>query len=357
MTAEKQKQAGATPSGSEGRSGSRVASAVDERLGLSTFRYPVPEHANTLGWSLGGLTATSLIVLIATGVLLTQWFNPTPEAANVSTRAIVTDIPLGEFIRSLHFWAAQAMYVLVALHLIRVFLTGSYKRPREGNWLIGVGMFALVIGAVFTGTVIKWDQEGFEALEHNLAMGELLGGLGAWFSADFSQNLPIIVRLYVAHVAIIPGLILALLLAHFLLVKLHGISAAPATGRTEPMGPFTHHIRRLAGFSLVLIGILGVLSVLFPPEVGPTPVQGIEVTQPLWMFWWLLTIENFWGIPAILWGPAVLFGLLAILPFVDRGGERYWRRRPIAMTAGAILLLTMIVLTILTMTMTAAEHL
>ena len=339
------------------RPGARVAAAVDERLGLSTFRYPVPEHANTLGWSLGGLTATSLFVLIGTGVLLTQYFNPTPEAANVSTRAIVTDVPLGEFTRSLHFWAAQAMYVLVALHLIRVFLTGSYKRPREGNWLVGVGMFALVIGAVFTGTVIKWDQEGFEALEHNLAMGDLLGGLGAWFSADFSENLPIIVRLYVAHVVIIPGLILALLAVHFLLVKLHGISAAPATGSTEPMGPFTHHVRRLAGFSLVLIGILGMLAVLFPPEIGPTPVQGVEVTRPLWMFWWLLTIENFWGIPAILWGPAILFGLLAILPFVDRRAERYWRRRPIALTAGAIVLLTMVVLTVLTMTMTAAEHL
>ena len=336
---------------------SRAIAAVDERLGLSTFRYPVPEHANTLGWSLGGLTATSLLVLIATGIVLTQYFNPTPEAANVSTRAIVTDVPLGEFTRSLHFWAAQAMYVLVALHLIRVFLTGSYKRPREGNWLIGVGMFALVIGAVFTGTVIKWDQEGFEALEHNLAMGDLLGGFGAWFSTDFSENLPIIVRLYVAHVVIIPGLILALLAVHFLLVKLHGISAAPATGRTEPMGPFTHHVRRLAGFSLVLIGILGLLAVLFPPEIGPTPVQGIEVTRPLWMFWWLLTVENFWGIPAILWGPAVLFGLLAIVPFVDRRAERYWRRRPVALTLGAIVLLTMVVLTILTMILPAAEHL
>lgn len=176
MTVEKQTPA-AQPDGEEGPR-SRAIAAVDERLGLSTFRYPVPEHANTLGWSLGGLTATSLVVLIATGVLLTQYFNPTPEAANVSTRAIVTDVPLGEFTRSLHFWAAQAMYVLVALHLIRVFLTGSYKRPREGNWLIGVGMFALVIGAVFTGTVIKWDQEGFEALEHNLAMGDLVGVLG-----------------------------------------------------------------------------------------------------------------------------------------------------------------------------------
>ena len=334
-----------------------LLSAVDERLGLSALQYPVPEHANTLGWSLGGLTAASLGLLIATGLVLTQFFNPTPEAANASVRTIITEVPLGGFVRALHFWAAQAMYVLVILHLLRVFLTGSYKRPREANWLIGVTMFALVIGAIFTGTVIKWDQEGFEALAHNLGMANLLGGLGAWFSPDFAENLPIIVRLYVAHVAIIPGLILALLAVHFLLIKRHGISADPATGTTSPTAPFTHHLRRLGGFALILLGVLGVLGVLFPPAIGPTPVEGIEITRPLWMFWWLFALENWWGIPAILWGSVALFGVLAAVPFIDRRRERHWRRRPVAVTAAAITVLVIAGLTITTMLTTAVEHL
>src|SRR3546814_10273531 len=87
------------------------------------------------------------------------------------------------------------MYVLAALHLLRVFLTGSYKRPREANWLVGVAMFALVLGAIFTGTVLKWDQEGFEALAHNLEIGELLGGAGFWFSGEFAGGVPLLVRL------------------------------------------------------------------------------------------------------------------------------------------------------------------
>lgn len=339
------------------RSGDGFVAALDERLGLSALQYPVPEHANTLGWSLGGLTAASMGVLIATGLILTQFYNPTPEMANPSVRAIVTDVPLGGFVRGVHFWAAQAMYVLVILHLLRVFLTGSYKRPREANWLVGVVMFALVIGAIFTGTVIKWDQEGFEALAHNLEMANLLGGLGAWFSADFAENLPIIVRLYVAHVAVIPGLILGLLAVHFLLIKRHGISADPATGATGPTAPFTHHLRRLAGFTLIAVGILGVLGVLFPPEIGPTPVEGIEITRPLWMFWWLFTLENWFGIPAILWGTVGLFGLLAAVPFIDRGGDRFWRRRPVAVTAAVIVVLTVIGLTITTMLTSAVEHL
>jgi ubiquinol-cytochrome c reductase cytochrome b subunit len=249
------------------------------------------------------------------------------------------------------------MYVLVALHLLRVFLTGSYKRPREANWLIGTAMFALVIDAIFTGTVLKWDQEGFEALGHNLEIARLLGGAGAWFSADFAENLPIIVRLYVAHIAIIPGLILGLLAVHFLLIKRHGISAQPATGRTDPTGPFTHHLRRLGGFALVLVGALGLLAVLLPPGIGPTPVEGIEVTRPLWMFWWQFAIENWWGVGAILWGTLVLFALLVAVPFVDRGRERYWRRRPVALAAAVVVLLTMAGLTIVTTLTTAVEHL
>lgn len=93
-------------------------------------RPPVPEHANNLAWSLGGLTAVALFVLIGTGILMTQFYNPSPARANASVRNLVTEVWGGGFVRGVHFWAAQAMYVLAALHLLRVFLTGSFKRTR-----------------------------------------------------------------------------------------------------------------------------------------------------------------------------------------------------------------------------------
>ena len=145
----------------------------------------------------------ALFILIATGIFLAQFYNPTPEVANASVRDIVTGVWAGRFIRGLHYWTAQAMYILAALHLLRVFFTGSYKRPREANWLIGVSMFALVIGALFTGTVLKWDQEGFEALGHNLEIARLLGGAGLWFNPNIAPQVPLLERLTVAHIAII----------------------------------------------------------------------------------------------------------------------------------------------------------
>lgn len=345
------------PAEAHRRSGARKAiDVVDERLGIKALEYPVPEHANNLAWSLGGVTAAAFGLLVVTGVLLVQFYAPSPEVANQSVRDMVTDVWGMGFVRALHFWAAQAMYVTAVLHLLRVFVTGSYKRPREGNWLIGVAMFALVILALFTGTVLKWDQEGFEALGHNVELGALLGGVGIWFSPEFADRVPILVRLYSAHVVIIPGLIIVLVTLHGLLVKRHKISPHPSlptdpSGQQapaeEPTEPFTHHLRRIAAFGLALTGILGVLAVLLPPAVGPAPVAGLEITKPPWNFWWMFTLENWFGLPWILYGGGALFLLLAILPFVDRNPNRHWRRRPVAIALGLIILLAVVALTIL----------
>lgn len=344
----------------------RVLDLLDERLGIKALQYPVPEHANNLAWSLGGVAAVALAILIATGIVLAQFYSPIPESANESLRTVVSEVWGGRFIRGLHFWAAQAMYVTAALHLLRVFFTGSYKKPREANWLIGVAMFGLITLALFTGTVLKWDQEGFEALGHNIEIGRLLGGVGLWFSPEFASDVPILVRLYSAHVVLVPGLIVALAVLHALLVKKHRISphpsiAADETGEqaspAEPTEPFTHHLRRIASFGLVLLGILGALAVLAPPGLGPSAVAGIEVTRPPWTFWWVFTLENWIGLPGILYGELALFVLLVVLPFADRNPERSWRRRPVVMTTALAILLVLVALSVLMAATPAQQHL
>ena len=207
--------------------------------------------------------------------------------------------------------------------------------------------------------MLKWDQEGYEALAHNLEIGKLLGGLGFWFNSDLASNTPILVRLYIAHVSMIPLLIIGLLVLHALLVKRHKISPRPAnpTDAGEPLEPFTHHLRRIGALGLILLGALGVLAVLFPPGVGPTPVEGVEVTRPPWIYWWMFTLENWVGLAGILWGAGILFALLAAIPFIDRNPHRHWRQRPVAISLGALVLIVLIVLTILEVVITPAQHL
>ncbi len=344
----------------------RALDVIDERLGIRALEYPVPEHANSLWWTLGGITLASLGILIVTGIILVQFYSPVPEEANASVRNIVTNVWGGQFVRGLHFWAAQAMYVTAALHLMRVFFSGSYKKPREGNWLIGVAMFGLITFALFTGTIIKWDQEGFEALGHNIELGRLFGAAGAWFTPEFSDRLPILLRLYGAHVVIIPGLIIVLVVLHGLLVKKHKISPHPqlptdASGEqapaSEPTAPFTHHLRRIATFGVALFGMLGILAVLFPPLLGPEPVAGVEITRPPWNFWWMFTLENWVGLPGILYGELGFFALLLALPFVDRNPNRYWKRRPVVMTIAVAVMLALVTLTVLMAVTPAQQHL
>lgn len=326
----------------------RVVDAVDERMGIKALSYPVPEHANNLAWSLGALTAISFLVLLLTGIYIAQWYNPMPELANQSVRTLMTEVWAGAFMRGLHFWAAQSMFILALLHLARVFLHASYKRPREGNWIVGVTMLLLTFLAIFTGTVLKWDQEGFEALTHNLDVAGVLGGAGLWFSADLAPQVPILLRLYTAHAVILPGLILILVVLHALLVKRHKISAHPRIehAEVEDPSPFTEHLKRAGAFGLVLLGLLSVLAVLIPPLLGPTPVEGIETTRPMWMFWWFFPFEQWFGVASVGLFIALFFGLLFLTPFIDRSEHRRWQDRKVVVAVMVLVVLALVAISV-----------
>lgn len=120
----------------------RAWDVIDERLGLSGLAYPVPAHANGIGYILGGISFFGFLILAATGVWLAQFYSPSPGAARESIAYIMDTAPLGDIVRGIHFWVANLVMATVLLHMGRVFLTGAYKRPREANWLIGVGSWA-----------------------------------------------------------------------------------------------------------------------------------------------------------------------------------------------------------------------
>ena len=335
----------------------RFWKSVDERLGLDEIRYRVPDYGNTLAYTLGGITFFGFIILLLTGIILTQFYHPHPAEANGSVAAIMTSVPLGSFVRSLHFWTAQAVVVSVVLHASRIVISAAYKRPREFNYLIGVALLAVTIGFFFTGTVLKWDQEAFEGLEHNLEIASLLGAFGAFFSPSFVAGVPLLTRLYSVHVSLLPLILAILLLAHIFYVRHFGISPWPGENPPEPKGhegksqTFSDHLKKITAYGLVLFAMVAVLALAFPAPLGPAPIEGIEVTKPPWPFLWLYPIENLWGIQWLLPASLVPFLLLVALPFVDRGDERDPRRRKVILIvyfAGLAVLLALLVYALLT---------
>lgn len=344
--------------GTDERSGAhRLLDVLDERLGLKGLRYEVPEHANKLAYSLGGLSLITFIVMVATGVFLTQYYDPDPKLAHSSVRHIVTQVQLGDFVRGIHYWGAMAMIVLVGLHLLRVFVSGAYKRPREGNWVIGVVLAGITGAFFFTGTVLKWDQESLEALEHNIEIGKLLGRGGFWLSPSFGGT-PLLTRLYVVHISVLPMLFVLVVAAHLLLVK--RLKMAPSPFRKgpepEPTEPFSRHLARLGGFGLILVAVLAMFALVLPPGHGPSPVEGIEVSKPAWPLLWIYPIENWVGVVGILWATLAILAALLIVPFVDRGTERSPRERLAIVIPAAVLVATIVGLIVYAAIQPVASH-
>lgn len=337
---------GSTP---QTRSGSSVGKWLTERLGLQGISYAVPKYANSLPYTLGGITLSGFLILIVTGIYLAQFYHPETADAHKSVVYIITQVTFGDLVRSIHFWTAQIVTGTVILHMLRVLFSASYKRPRELNWIVGLGLLAVTFGLVFTGTVLKMDQEGVEAFKHNIEAASLIGGLGAWFSSEFSLSVPLLTRLFNGHVTILPLIFAGLIAAHVFLIKQHGISPQPtrdATARaTEGEGDsrFSAHLYRIAGYGLILLAVTLVLGLIFPAPLGQPGVAGAEVTKPWWMFIWLLPAEEALGARALIIFPLLLGGLLILVPFLDRSP---WlspaRRKGVLIIAGLVLLAILI---------------
>lgn len=304
--------------------------SLKQRLGLGVLEYDVPKHSNTVPYSLGGMTLSALSILVLSGILIAQFYAPNPEQANQSLQVLQDQVFLGWFLRGIHFWAAEALTVLMLLHMIRVVFTASYKEPRQLNWLLGVGLLVLVVNLMFTGTVMKWDQEAYEALAHFLWVVEGMGIFGAPLTEAFAPGVPILSRIYMAHISLLPLIALPLVGLHLFYVKYYKLSAKPDEPENNDSIKFTSHLVFLNRASAGVLLVICLLALLVQPPLGEPPVPGLEVTKPPWQFVWLYALENLW-VPFLVVAPLLLISFLVSVPIIDRGPETHWRKRPVAM--------------------------
>jgi quinol-cytochrome oxidoreductase complex cytochrome b subunit len=207
------------------------------RVHLHSLRF-----TTTLG--LGVAALSSFLVAAVTGILLMIYYTPSTELAYDSVKDIHYVVPTGRFIRNLHRWSAHVMVITVILHAVRVFFTASYKKPREFNWLVGLGLLVVTLGLSFTGYLLPWDQLAYWAatIGSNIASSprELTNALGitSWcdvgglskevlLGAD-EVGQPALTRFYFLHVMILPILLLWLIAVHFWRIRKDGGLARPS---------------------------------------------------------------------------------------------------------------------------------
>ena len=325
-----------------------------ERIGWKNLSYPVPAHSNTLAYSLGGITLIGFFILIASGIFLAQYYNPSPEEANQSVNYIAKNVYLGWFIRGLHFWSAQLVIVCISLHLIRIFVTASFKNPREINWISGVILLGITGGFIFTGTVLKWDQEAYEALEHNFWVAKKLGPFGFILSDVFTKSVSLLGRLYGIHTSFLPIIFFPLIGLHLYLQKLHGLSKKPTENNDNNIIPFTDHLKHLTIYGVSVLALIATLSSIILPPLGDKPVIGIEVTKPPWMFLWIFTLENIW-VPSLIFAPLVLFALLFMVPFFESNNITSFQQRKLPIIIFTVCLLVLVSLIIIGLFSTAGH--
>ena len=180
---------------------------------------------------LGFITFFLFVILVTTGIALMFYYRPYPPHAYQDMKDLQFVVFMGSFLRAMHRWAAHGMVICVFLHMCRVFYTGSYKKPRQFNWIIGVLLLLLTLGLSFTGYLLPWDQLAFWAITVGTNIGSyapivggqvrevLLGGHGVGEAA--------LLRFYVLHVAVLPTLVILLTVVHFWRVRKDGGLSRP----------------------------------------------------------------------------------------------------------------------------------
>ena len=341
-----------------------VANYVDERTGAAKWMMKnltkvFPDHWSFL---LGEIVLYSFIILLLSGTYLTFWFDPSQReviydgsyeplqgiemsAAYASTLDISFEVRGGLLMRQIHHWSALIFIAGMVVHLMRVYFTGAFRKPREFNWIIGVGLLTLGIVEGFLGYSLPDDLlsgTGIRIAEAIIQALPVVGSYLAFFA--FGGAFPgeaFIPRIYTVHVLLLPGAFLALITVHLMLVWYQKHTQYPGPGRTEknvvgyPLLPV--YMAKAGGFFFIVFGVtafLGAVASINPVWLfGPyTPAQVTAGSQPDWYMGWLdglvrmaPPLESYifgytisWNIliPALI-VPGILFTGMALYPFIE----------------------------------------
>lgn len=300
---------------------------------MATIFSKVKSELQQTGTVLGGLLLAILVMLLVSGTILAFFYEP-HSAQTYQGMVDIAGNPLLSFVRNFHFWSSDIFLFTLFLHMTRVALTKPSGKPRRYAWWIGLGLLIMVGAEMLLGTFLRGDQEAFEAYSHFF-----LGTTGivaryvpfvTWIT-DFFSAPSALFRFFLVHAVVLPFTIMALIVLHglfaptfrALLAPWKKVTDATIRGSLRPVGFFSApSVRKIAGLTLVALGIIIFLSVTVPAPLLARPYEGLEVTKPPWWLLWVVAAENVWGLTPIVVLPPLLFLVFAAVPLLtkDRPG-------------------------------------
>jgi len=206
---------------------------VDERLEMHDYikkdilDKPIPKGLN-LSYCFGGITFFLFVMLAVTGYFMTLYYVPSPEQAYDAVDFLTFEVPVGQVIRGVHHWSANLMMATIFLHMLRVFIYGAYKKPREINWMSGVCLLCLVMGFGFTGYLLPWDQKAYWATKVGTSVIGTVPVVGDYAMRIMRGGSDLgaltLTRFYTLHVLFLPLGTVIFMIAHFVMIRKQGIS-------------------------------------------------------------------------------------------------------------------------------------
>src|SRR6202522_1423017 len=346
---------------------------LDFRLQLGatireTAGHPVPRETASWFYVFGSAALTCFMLQIVTGILLALIYVPSAGEAWNSLQTLNQGISLGWFIRALHGWGSNFMIAIVLIHMVQVFLFGVYKFPRELTWIVGVLLLLVTLAMGFTGQVLRFDQDAYWGLGIGASIASRVPVIGPW-AVNLMLGGPIIAgatlsRFFALHVFVIPGLLIAFVSLHLLMVLKLGINEWPMPGRIVRRATYEAEYHALTkedgepfvpaavGKDIVFSGII-LLSIAacalyfgpFGPSGQPDPTIIQTAPRPDFFFLWLYALLSFLPPSAetpflLICPPLVILGLI-LLPFLSGEGEKSWKRRPIAVITVLLIAITL----------------
>lgn len=339
---------------------SQLLQWLQHRLGWPDIRQTLLDRKvpkpGRWGWAytLGSATLTAFILQVITGIMLGMNYSPSPDHAYESIRYIMTQVPLGGFIRGLHHWGASAMIVLLFLHMLRVYVMASYKSPRELTWIVGIFLMLAAFGLGFTGYLLPWDQKAYWATQvgTNIAsQAPFLGPLIAKvLKGGEEMGALTLTRFYALHVLLLPTFLALLIAFHLFLVIYHGISAPPhlkglpppdyKTLKEEGKSFYPYSVFKDTVMALLVCGVLFFLAIQFGADLEDPadPTDSSYNPRPDWYFLFLFQMLKLFpgsleALAAVVL-PTILILFLLLLPFLDRSEKRHPLARPLWMGGG-----------------------
>ena len=301
---------------------------VDQEALIKLTAEPIPNHLKRWWWALGGTPLYMFVVQVITGVMLIFYYVPDASKAYESVAYITYTAKFGWLIRSIHRWSSNIMIAALLLHMMRVFFTRSYRKPREMNWMFGVVLFLLTLMFGFTGYSLVYEQMSYWAMKVGTGIAGATPFIGGWIAdfmrggSDIGQNT--LTRFYLFHVVLLPVLTMLAVGIHLYLVRAHGVTELKFKGdenlekKTFPLFP-DHVFTELIMVTLIMV-VLVVLSLLFPAQLGDPANPNVTPLhiKPEWYFYPVFRWLKITNLTVGVLGPMVFLAILFFWPFIDR---------------------------------------